>query len=303
MVPYIAALIVLIVAVLFAVYTRVDGFELQNVTITKDTKGQVFYDLMKKYIQQNKAIKKMIEDIGDFDEETLVVSKLNDLGIGYSTAQDGKISLLEKPISKALKTALEREITEQDAQLAEMDKKIASGELKLSDSFATSAKDQPLNFDMLNAFLNAMIKTSNAREAYVKSKASSTKVGGVDVGELYGAVGGMNQALRASTLTGDNDLFASQTSTPASAPATTNAFTKEVEERIAKSVATQLKDSLLSKRATEHVLSDANCPYAPYQSDAVSQGQEYVQGTRSPQPDMSEYIRKDSIPCWNCSLP
>jgi hypothetical protein len=104
----------------------------------------------------------MIENTGDFDEETLVVSKLNDLGIGYSTAQDGKISLLEKPISKALKTALEREITEQEAQLAEMEKKIASGELKLSDSFEQSAKDQPLNFDTCSAqnmdkmFLNAI---------------------------------------------------------------------------------------------------------------------------------------------------
>jgi hypothetical protein len=300
MVPYIAALIVLIVAILFAVYNRVDGFEIASVTITKNTKGQEFYDLMKKYIQQNKTIKKMIEDSGEFDEENLTQTKLNDLAIGFSMAQDGKISLLEKPISKALKTALEREITEQEANLAEMDKKIASGEIKLSQTFEESSKGQEPNYEILNGFLNAMIKVSNAREAYVKSKAN---VGGVNVTDLYGAVGGVNQAIKASTLTEESDLLAGRTSTPAAAPATSNVFTKEVEERIAKSVATQLKDTLLAKRSTEHVLPDANCPYAPYQSDAVAQGQEYVQGTRSPQPDMSEYIRKDSIPCWNCSLP
>jgi len=52
-------------------------------------------------------------------------------------------------------------------------------------------------------------------------------------------------------------------------------------------------------------------------SDALQQGQEYTSeckkkcegpcprnkdGTCPPVPDMSEYIRKDQIPCWNCTL-
>ncbi len=91
--------------------------------------------------------------------------------------------------------------------------------------------------------------------------------------------------------------------TDGKAPSMTAQFSKEVENRIAKSVATQLKDTLLAQRSTDHSIQDTSCPYASYQSDSTAQGQEYVQGIRSPQPDMSEYIRKDSIPCWNCSLP
>ena len=87
------------------------------------------------------------------------------------------------------------------------------------------------------------------------------------------------------------------------APETTPGFTKEVEDRIAKSVATQLKDSLLMKRSTDNAIQDVSCPYAQYQTNAVEQGKEYTQARPSPTPDMSEYIRKDSIPCWNCSLP
>ena len=95
----------------------------------------------------------------------------------------------------------------------------------------------------------------------------------------------------------------SSTTKAAEAPVVSSTFSKEVEDRITKSIEKQLKDSLLAKRSTENVLPEANCPYASSVSNATAQGQEYVQGTRSPQPDMSEYIRKDSITCWNCSLP
>jgi hypothetical protein len=76
-----------------------------------------------------------------------------------------------------------------------------------------------------------------------------------------------------------------------------------MEDRIAKSVATQLKDSLLVERATKNIAAEMDCPYAPYRSDSAAQGTEYTQARPNPGPDMSEFIRKDSIPCWNCSLP
>jgi hypothetical protein len=88
----------------------------------------------------------------------------------------------------------------------------------------------------------------------------------------------------------------------------TTASTKELEERIAKSVAKQVKDKLMSQRAVDEVYDK----YAPCDmTDAEAQGQEYekqyprpLMGLRNhEQPDMSEYIRKDSIPCWNCSVP
>ncbi len=97
----------------------------------------------------------------------------------------------------------------------------------------------------------------------------------------------------------------------AAAPAATKpteASTKEIEDRIAKAVAKQVKDDLISQRAVDEVYDK----YAPCDlTDAEAQGQDYekqyprpLMGLRNhQQPDMSEYIRKDSIPCWNCSVP
>lgn len=82
----------------------------------------------------------------------------------------------------------------------------------------------------------------------------------------------------------------------------TTASTKEIEDRIAKSVAKQVKDDLMSQRAVDEVYDK----YAPCDvTDSEAQGQEYEKQYPRPSrfPDMSEYIRKDSIPCWNCSVP
>jgi hypothetical protein len=85
-------------------------------------------------------------------------------------------------------------------------------------------------------------------------------------------------------------------------PAPSMSFTKELEDRISKTIQTQLKDKMLVDRATQNLLEDTSCPYASY-TNATAQGSEFTQAKPNPGPDMSEYIRKDSIPCWNCSLP
>ena len=88
----------------------------------------------------------------------------------------------------------------------------------------------------------------------------------------------------------------------------TETSTKEIEDRIAKAVSKQLKDDLMSQRSVDTVYDK----YAPCDlTDSEAQGQEYQSNQPKPlmgvpnnqQPDMSEYIRKDSIPCWNCSVP
>lgn len=114
-----------------------------------------------------------------------------------------------------------------------------------------------------------------------------------------------------------SDLFALlgpfKTKTPESKPAptvpeketppvtsSTESSLKEIEDRIAKTVSKQLKDDLMSQRSTEAVFDK----YAPCDlTDSEAQGQEFDKARPSAQPDMSEYIRKDSIPCWNCSIP
>lgn len=82
-----------------------------------------------------------------------------------------------------------------------------------------------------------------------------------------------------------------------------NLAAQEITDRLAKAVSKQVKDDLASQRATDDVYDK----YAPCDiTHSEAQGQEYAKQQNalpSPQPDMSEYIRKDSIPCWNCSVP
>jgi len=81
-------------------------------------------------------------------------------------------------------------------------------------------------------------------------------------------------------------------------PSSSPLFTKEIEERLVKDILTQLKDQKIMDRSVEQPLDredeleGGNCS-----TNATSQGREW----RRNRPDMSEYIRKDSIPCWNCS--
>ena len=99
-------------------------------------------------------------------------------------------------------------------------------------------------------------------------------------------------------------------SVPASVKGVSKEFSAEMENRIAKNIVTQVKDALLMSRSLDNT-SYSSCGGS---DDSVSsqQGQDYTsansaqkynQGAPSASPDMSQYIKKDSIPCWNCTLP
>lgn len=91
-------------------------------------------------------------------------------------------------------------------------------------------------------------------------------------------------------------------SKPDSAPACSDKLSKELEDRLAKNITKQLRDDMLSQRA----LSDVRPSSTPCMADTMpstnltQQGYEYQ---HSKPLDMNDYIRKDSIPCWGCSLP
>lgn len=75
----------------------------------------------------------------------------------------------------------------------------------------------------------------------------------------------------------------------------------EIEQRLAKNIATQIKDELLVQRA---LTQPSAAPAAPAASDGLYQGMEYASSCPSKEPlNMNQYIRKDSIPCWGCTLP
>jgi hypothetical protein len=313
MAPYIAALVVLIVAILFAVYNRVDGFAIQDISVTESTPIQTLLDHAKRYMDLNKALKEKL-DTGDSFDETLTESKAKELGLSYSKMADGSL-YTEKPLSKAISSQLDMDITALSNILDTLKKDLASGAIRTTTTLREFVKKnspqdlpegQAMDLTFFNEILGNQVKSSNAREMYINKKLGGGKVAGIDTTDLYGAVGGVKEAIKSSTLETVTDLTKpkeTNSSLLGAAPEKSIMMTKEVEDRIAKGVATQLKDSLLAQRSTQNVVQDTSCPYASYTSDAVQQGAEYTQAKPNPGPDMSEYIRKDSIPCWNCSLP
>lgn len=101
----------------------------------------------------------------------------------------------------------------------------------------------------------------------------------------------------------DKDL----TSQPDDADVQSAQFTKEIEDRMSKNIVTQIKDQLAAQYQLQGAIDDMS-PYAPcdegISTDGMDQGSEfqYAKPTLKPQPDMSQYIRKDSIPCAKCNL-
>jgi hypothetical protein len=311
MVPYIAGLILLIVVILFAVYNRIDTFEIQGVVVTESTKIQTLMDYANRYLDLNKALKEKLDTGEEFDD-TLTESKAKELGLSYSKMADGSVNI-QKPLSKALSTQIEMDITMLQNILEKLNNDIATGTLTPKMTLREFRKKvdpkplpdgEPMDVTFFNEVIQNQVKSSNARESYLEKKLGGAKIAGVDTTDLYGAVGGIKEAIKSSTLDTVTDITKSKEKpSQLFEEAPEMISTKEMEERIAKSVATQLKDSMLMKRATQSMSEDSSCPYASYASDATQQGTEFTQAKPHPGPDMSEYIRKDSIPCWNCSLP
>jgi hypothetical protein len=279
MVIYIAGLILLITVILFAVYRRVDPF--QTTLISGTSTIQDFLNLTKKLIDQLTGQKNRVDTGTEFDD-TLSKTKLDELAIQYEI-KDDVVTLKTKPLSKALSSS-SQELLDILTPLETEYKKL-NPTLKLKEIITKEEDIKNINDGFV--FFKTLVDN---RESYITSKLGSQKAP-VDMNELYDAV--------KSPEVEDIDM----TYTVGKAPATTATSSKEMEDRIAKSVVTQIKDSLLAERSTHNVQTDMACPYASYGSDGITQGKEFVEAKPSPTPDMSEYIRKDSIPCWNCSLP
>ena len=317
MIPYIVVLVFVLVIVLATVYKQSEGFELVGIVITEGSSVQSVINYAERYLDLNKALKAKLEAGEPFDEP-LTESKAKELGMSYSKMADGSIYTGGRKLSEVLSAQLELDTAALTNLLDGIQKDIESGKLKPTMTVREFVKKsnpesyqagQPIDLTMINEIIGNQVKSSNAREALILKKLGGSKIAGVDATDLYGAVGGVKEAIKSSTLDDATDLTKpkeTKKSEKEAAPPMSIEFTKETEERLAKSVASQLKDSLLLQRATSTLPQGSGaggCPYAPYTSDATAQGTEYIQAKPHPGPDMSQYIRKDSIPCWNCSLP
>lgn len=84
-------------------------------------------------------------------------------------------------------------------------------------------------------------------------------------------------------------------------------LSSETEKRIAQQVSKNIKDEMLAQRSTTPVIpASGDCPSdGCNESAACSQGSQFSCNSNSTGApfDSSDYIRKDSIPCWGCKLP
>jgi hypothetical protein len=315
MIPYIAILIVIIVAVLFTAYKTAEAFEIRGITVTESTTIGALLDYAQTYLDLNTSLKDRLEAAQEFDE-TPTETLLKDLGMSYSTMADGTF-YTEKPFSKALLGQITMDTDVLSKLIAEIEKDLASGKIRKTMSVrdlvrqmntGVMAENEPIDVSFFNQVITNQVKSSNTREAYLNKKLGSVKIAGVNSGDLAGAFGGAKEALKSSTLSEIEkavDLTkpkAKDLSENEVAPTVSLTMTQEVEDRIARKVASQVKDTVLFQRATTD-MNAMPCPYASYTSDATAQGTDYTQAKPHPGPDMSQYIRKDSIPCWNCAVP
>jgi hypothetical protein len=84
---------------------------------------------------------------------------------------------------------------------------------------------------------------------------------------------------------------------------TTHSFSEEEKNRLSKDIAKNVKDQLLSDRSLDVILpapNDSCANESACVSDSCSQGADYMSGAPF---NANDYIRKDSIPCYGCTLP
>jgi hypothetical protein len=95
-----------------------------------------------------------------------------------------------------------------------------------------------------------------------------------------------------------------------------NAMSLQQRADLLKDIQKIVRNEVLANRNTTPIIND-NDTKTKKETDSVSQGKEYENscykdtenrcpknpdGTCPPIPDMSQYIKKDAIPCWGCSL-
>ena len=80
-------------------------------------------------------------------------------------------------------------------------------------------------------------------------------------------------------------------------------MSEEDKNRLSKDIAKSIKDQILSDRSLQPVVpasTDSCANDSACVSDSCSQGADYMSGAPF---NANDYIRKDSIPCYGCTLP
>jgi len=124
----------------------------------------------------------------------------------------------------------------------------------------------------------------------------ANSVHNIKMGSMWSAIGPISSAASAKGHKTTDQTKTVPDSTPSHVAEVS--LTEETENRLVSSIMKQIKDQRLVDRTLDmphdSSYSDGNSDYS---STSMEQGSEW----KDAKPDMSKYIRKDSIPCWNCS--
>ena len=96
-----------------------------------------------------------------------------------------------------------------------------------------------------------------------------------------------------------------------------DAMSLQKKSELLQNIQKLIRNESIVNRQTSNILELSQASSSESNTDALQQGQEFSSeckkkcegpcprnkdGSCPPVPDMSEYIRKDQIPCWNCTL-
>lgn len=327
MVPYILALIILIVAVLFQVFlTEPFANPTTDFSVTATTSIKDYISALQKIKTAAVDVK---EDIAEYLSSTSFAIKKDEFDL-VNTDYDStkKVTVAKSVDSETLKARMLSFINVIDTKIASANASLNSGTLKSTDPYLTKLTT-PLTVDKIKQYknyINAVIEVTNPkiRQILKDKQFKDQKEKETKEHEKHEEHGGNERHEKNNDkleYNKDDVIKAFATYRYGSkkehehehgeADSTSSHFNEELEKRLARDIATQVKDQLLVSRATTHPV-DQNSQYASCNdqedqcggsSTCTDQGADYIKGIPSKTPDMSQYVKKDSIPCWGCSMP
>ena len=330
MVPYILALIILIVAVLFQVYLTEPFANLtSDFTVTATTSIKDYVSVLQKIKTAAVDVK---EDIAEYLSSTTFAIKKDEFDLVNTDYDSTKTVTVAKTVdSETLKARMLSFINVIDTKMKSANDSLNSGTLKGTDPYLTKLTT-PFTIDKVKQYknyINAVIEVTNPKirqilkEKQFKDQKEHEERGGRERNEKHEEHERHEKGNDKLIYNKDDVIKAFATykygskkeheheHEHADADPTSSHFNKELEKRLARDIATQVKDQLLVSRATTNPV-DQDSQYASCNdqgdqcggsSTCTDQGADYIKGVPSKMPDMSQYVKKDSIPCWGCSMP
>lgn len=349
MIPYIAILILLIAVILWQVYSMSESFETAITStpyiplkVTEDTTMRQLLDNISKIVAALMDLKGKYA--GKVFKPKILPQEAVVLGYTSKTDASGNVVIEGDTSIEMLRKKIQDELTTFEGQLAAAQKSIQSGETRIDAKMIDKVfTDSTMSPEQAKMIAKNMIDFLNTNNEYIAKKITAF----TDILNRETLISAPTTPFASTKPTTTTDASGSTVevkttsadatpvekkveltkpketpvcSEPEKVEKITPEFQKELEDRLAKNISTQLKDEMAATHQMQCVIDDMT-PYAPcnaeISSDGMAQGYEYknlmpklfkketnaIKKMDVPaNPDMSKYVRKDSIPCWGCTI-